>query len=116
MMTIHLVMGIAVALFTLATPLALFSGKPTRQVMALAGWAIALFVMQAATGVFLLTATREGPGPLHVALPLAGLALAATARWLRPGSAPRDVSILAAAFAFAAVAAVVALGTGLTGS
>lgn len=113
MMTLHLVMGVAVVLVTVATVLALIADRPRGQVTALAGWAIALLVMQAATGAFLLTATREGPGPLHIALPLAGLAIAAAARSVRPGFTRRDLPVLGAAFSIAAAAAVAALVTGL---
>jgi hypothetical protein len=113
MMLVHLVAGTAVVLAAIGAAVAYVLGKPRTQIATLAGWALGLLVVQAATGMFLLTATEEGPGPLHIALPLVGLAVAAAARFARPDrSAARD-GVLAAAFSVAALGAAFALATGL---
>jgi hypothetical protein len=64
--------------------------------------------------MFLFTATEEGPGPLHVALPLLALAAAAVARLAKPRSADGPDPLLGAVYSLAAVGALVGLITGLT--
>jgi hypothetical protein len=113
MMLVHLVAGTAVVLTAMAAAVAYAIGRRRTQIATLAGWALGLLVVQAATGMFLLTATEKGPGPLHVALPLVGLTVAAIARFAGPDrSAARD-GVLAAAFSVAALGAAFALATGL---
>lgn len=113
MMSIHLVVGAVAVFVAIAAAVAYLVGRPRAQIAALAGWAIGLLIVQAATGMFLLTATEEGPGPFHVALPLAGLAVAAVARFARADGAVARDGFLAAAFSVAAVGAAFALVTGL---
>jgi len=80
---------------------------PTDQ--AIAGWALGTLVIQTASGMFLLTATSEGPGVLHIALPLAAIAAILGARAMR-GDA--RTTAMGAAYLFAAVASLVAWLTG----
>jgi hypothetical protein len=113
-MLIHLFGGVAVIALAVPAAIGYLAGRPGKQIAALAGWTLGLLVLQAATGMFLLTATEEGPGPLHVAVPLAGLALAALASAARADrSGSRDI-VLAAAFSVAAAGAGFALVTGLS--
>lgn len=114
MMVIHLVVGLGVVVATAAAAFAFVIGWPPRRVAAIGGWALALLIVQATTGMFLLTATDEGPGPLHVVVPFMGLALVAGARFLRPEPARTDGPILGAVFTAAAIGALVGLVTGLS--
>lgn len=114
MMIIHLVVGIGVAVATAAAALAFVIGWPTKRVTAIVGWVLGLLIVQAATGMFLLTATEEGPSPLHVVAPFIGLALIAGARFLRPEPTRADGPFLGAVFTVAAAGALVGLVTGLS--
>jgi len=113
-MLIHLLVGTAVVGLTIVAGAAYFLGRP-RSVATIAGWALGLLIVQAATGMFLLTATEEGPGPLHIALPMAGLAAAAVVRLARTGPASRRDPLAGAVYSLVAVGALVGLITGLTG-
>lgn len=114
MMLIHLVVGAAVVGLTVVAGVAFFLGRPRAALASIAGWALGLLIVQAATGMFLLTATEEGPGPLHIALPLLGLAAAAVVRLAKPESARGRDPLLGAVYSLAAVGALVGLITGLT--
>lgn len=113
MMLIHLLVGVAVVGLTIAAGAAFFLGRPRAALAAIASWALALLIVQVGTGMFLLTATQEGPGPLHVALPLLGLAAAAVVRSIRPRPSGSD-PLLGVAYSLAAVGSSVALITALT--
>ncbi len=113
MMLIHLVGGTAVVVLTVAAGVVYATGRQRARLAAVAAWALALLVVQAATGMFLLTASDEGPGPVHVVLPLVGLAVVAGSRLLGSQRVRRPDGWLAGAHAVAAVAAIVALLTGL---
>ena len=114
MMLIHLIVGTAVVGLTVAAGVAFFLGQPRSALAPLAGWALGLLIVQAATGMFLLTATEEGPGPLHVALPMLGLAAAAAVRLANPEPMRGRDPLLGAVYSFAAAGALVGLITGLT--
>jgi hypothetical protein len=114
MMLIHLLGGAVVVVLTVVAAVAYVVRRPPAQLATLAGWAVGLLIVQAATGMFLLTATEEGPGPLHIALPLVGLAIAGIARFSRPERSSGRDALLGAAFSIAAIGAAVALVTGLT--
>ncbi|OFW77773.1 MAG: hypothetical protein A2Z48_00585 [Actinobacteria bacterium RBG_19FT_COMBO_70_19] len=114
MMLVHLVAGAAVVALAILASVAFFVGRPRQALSTIAGWALGLLIVQATTGMFLLTATEEGPGPLHVALPLLALAAAAVARLARPRPADGPDPLLGAVYSLAAVGALVGLITGLT--
>ncbi|HZD18126.1 MAG TPA: hypothetical protein VE669_08290 [Actinomycetota bacterium] len=113
MLLIHLVIGTAVVALTVAAGIALFLGRPRSAVASIAGWALGLLVVQAANGMFLLTATEEGPGPLHIALPLLALAAVAGVRLIRPTPAVGPDPLLGAVYSLAAAGALIGLVTGL---
>ena len=114
MMLIHLVVGTAVVGLTVVAGVAFLLGRPRSALASIAGWALALLIMQAATGMFLLTATEEGPGPLHIALPMLALAAAAAVRLAKPEPTRGPDPLLGAVYSFAAVGAIVGLITGMT--
>lgn len=114
MILIHLVVGTAVVGLTVVAGIAFFLGQPGSALASIAGWALGLLIVQSATGMFLLTATEEGPGPLHIALPMLGLAAAAVVRLAKPEPAPGRDPLLGAVYSLAAVGALVGLITGLT--
>lgn len=114
MILIHLVVGTAVVGLTVVAGIAFFLGQPGSALASIAGWALGLLIVQAATGMFLLTATEEGPGPLHIALPMLGLAAAAVVRLAKPEPARGRDPLLGAVYSLAAVGALVGLITGLT--
>lgn len=113
MMLIHLLVGVAVVGLTIAAGVGFLLGRPRSALTALAGWAIGLLIVQAATGMFLLTATEEGPGPLHIALPLLGLAAAGVTRLARGGITPGRDPLVGIVYSLVAVGALVGLVTGL---
>lgn len=114
MMVIHLIVGVAVVICALGAAAAYVFRWPTAKPGAIAGWAVGLLVVQVATGMFLLTAGEEGPGPLHIFLPLAALAIAAGVRSVRSERAAMTPDgLLAAVYGVAAVAAAFALVSGL---
>lgn len=113
MMLIHLVAGAAVVLLAITTGIAFLVGRPREKLQILAGWVLGLLIVQATTGMFMLTANVEGPGPWHIGLPLVGLAVAAGARLARSQSRPGPDPILGVAFSVVAVGAAFALVTGL---
>ncbi len=113
MMLIHLVAGAAVVLLAVAAGIAFLIGRPSATLPMLAGWALGLLIVQATTGMFLLTATEEGPGPWHIGLPLVGLAIVGAARLARSPSQGRRDPILGVAYSLAAIGAAFALVTGL---
>ena len=114
MILIHLVVGAAVVGLTVVAGIAFFLGQPGSALASIAGWALGLLIVQAATGMFLLTATEEGPGPLHIALPMLGLAAAAVVRLAKPEPARGRDPLLGAVYSLAAAGALVGLITGLT--
>jgi hypothetical protein len=114
MMLIHLVVGTAVVGLTVVAGAAFFLGRPRSALASIAGWALGLLIVQAATGMFLLTATEGGPGPLHIALPMLALAAAAAVRLAKPEPARGRDPLLGAAYSLAAAGALVGLITGLT--
>ena len=87
--------------------LVLRKAGPTDQ--ALGGWALGTLVIQAASGMFLLTATSEGPGVVHIALPVAAIAAILGARSMKGEG---RVTAMGAAYLFAAVASTVSWLTG----
>jgi hypothetical protein len=114
MMLIHLLVGTAVVGLTIVAGVAFFLGRPS-SVGTIAAWALGLLIVQAATGMFLLTATEEGPGPLHIVLPMIGLAAAAVVRLARSEPAPRRDPLAGVVYSLVAVGALVGLVTGLAG-
>ncbi|GBC87756.1 hypothetical protein HRbin12_01774 [bacterium HR12] len=113
MMLIHLVGGIAAVGVAAVAGTAFLLGWPRGRLEAVAAWTLGLLSMQAASGMFLLTAGDGGAGLLHVGPPLLALALAGAARLIEPTARERN-PILGAAFAIAALGGLVALVTGLT--
>jgi hypothetical protein len=113
MMVVHLVIGVAVVACGIVAAFSYVAGWPAVKPATVAGWAIALLVVQAATGMFLLTATEEGPGPWHIALPLFGLGIVALARAARSGRSATQDGVLAVAYGVAAAASAFALITGI---
>ncbi len=113
-MTIHLLGGVGLAVLAIATAAAFLVRRAVPRAT-LAAWALALLLVQVATGMLLLTATNEGPGPVHVAVPLAALAVAGAARFFSSMRGRGGTAVLSAAYAFVAFAALVALATGLAG-
>jgi len=114
MMLIHLVVGTTVVVLTVLAGVAFFLGHPRSALASIAGWALGLLIVQAATGMFLLTATEEGPGPAHIALPLLALAAAAAVRLVKPEPTRGADPFLGAVYSLAAAGALVGLITGLT--
>lgn len=109
---VHLVAGVAVVGLTVIAGVAFFLGR--LRAASLADGALGLLIVQTATGMFLLTATEEGPGPLHIVLPMLGLAAAAVVRLAKLELARGRDPLLGAVYAFAAAGALVGLITGLT--
>ncbi len=105
----HLVLGIAVVVLCLAAGVLGLLKRWGPRARAVAGWALGTLVIQAASGMFLLTAT-ESVEVVHVLLPLAGLAAVLGARAVRSEAA---VTMAGAAYLFAAVMAVVSFLTGV---
>jgi len=114
MILIHLVVGIGVAVAAAGTAFGFAVGWPASRVSTFAGWALGLLLVQGATGMFLLSATGDGPGPLHIVVPLVGLAVIAAARFLRPEPTRGDAPLLGAVFTVAAVGALIGLVSGLS--
>jgi hypothetical protein len=114
MMLIHLLVGTAVVGLTIVAGAAYLLGRP-RSVATIAAWALGLLIVQAATGMFLLTATEEGPGPLHIVLPMTGLAAAAVVRLARSESGFRRDPLAGVVYSLVAAGALVGLITGLAG-
>lgn len=113
-MLIHLVSGATVVGLTVVAGVAFFLGQPRRALDGIAGWALGLLIVQVASGVFLLTSGDEGPGLPHVILPIGAVVVAGVARSAKPGTGLGPDPLRGAAFSLAAVAALVALLTGLT--
>ncbi len=113
MMLIHLVGGFAVVVAAVVAAIAFALGWPMQRVTTIAGWALGLLIVQAASGMLLLTATDGGPGPVHIGVALIGLALVGGARLARPEPASADAPLLGAVFALVAIGALVALASGL---
>ena len=106
----HLVLGVAVVLLNAAAGVRLLLEKHTEGDAVLAGWAHAALGLQAASGFFLFTATEEGPGILHVILPIAALGGVIAARVMSDTSTSRAVG---AASLVAAGTSVFAFVTGV---
>jgi hypothetical protein len=113
MMLVHLVVGVAAVACGIVAMLSYLTRWPAVRPATVAGWAIGLLVVQGATGMFLLTATEEGPGPWHIALPLLGLGIVAVARAARSERSATHDGVLALAYCVAAAASTYALITGL---
>jgi hypothetical protein len=113
MMLIHLVIGVAVVVWGIVATVSYLGGWAGVKPATVAGWVIALLVVQLATGMFLLTATEEGPGPWHIALPLFGLAIVVVARATRSERSVKRDNVLALAYCVAAAFSAFALITGI---
>lgn len=106
----HVFLGIAVvALNGIAGVRGLILRKAGPTDQAIAGWALGTLVIQAASGMFLLTATSEGPGVVHIALPLAAIAAILGARAMKGEGRATAMGV---AYLFAAAASLVTWLTG----
>lgn len=112
MTLIHLVVGFLVVGLMVAAGIAYVIGSSPSTLNVLAGWALGLLIVQVTTGVFLLTATEEGPGPIHIAAPVLGLVVVGIARLVPHEDEGRD-PLFAVVYSLAAIGALAGLVTGI---
>ncbi len=113
MTLLHLILGIALVPLTMAAVGMHLSERLRARRTAVTGWALALLVTQAASGMLLFSEGGEAPGGLHVALALSALAVVAAQRLIFSDHRPGRDPLFAAVWVIAAAGAALALVTGL---
>ncbi len=94
MTVIHVVLGAAVLLLNGAVAVRILAlHSSTEGDVVLVGGAAAALGLQVATGFFLMTATIDGPGFLHLAVPAATLVGLILARVLSKNATSRAVGV-----------------------